>query len=146
MHGYGSISHTVLLNKWRDIGLLRSAMQEVTIILQALSTKKPKYVREMYCQMYIFDTTIANTIFQEAYIANALVNPQGLPYMFYKMNLLLEYQNGEFKCFQANQVLSLQKTNKIFWLHALLVDTLLKVQKILYRAIIGNKKSGKSPT
>ena len=57
-------------------------MQEVTIILQAPLAKKPKYAREMLCQMHILDTTAADTILQEAYIANALVNPRGLPSTF----------------------------------------------------------------
>lgn len=83
--------------KWGDIGLLRSAMREVTIILQAPSAKKPKYSREMLRQMHILDTTAADPILQEAYIANALINPQGLPFTFYGMDLLLEHQNGKFK-------------------------------------------------
>lgn len=47
--------------------------------------------------------------------------------MFYEMDLLLEHPNGEFKCFQADRKLSLQKTNEIFQLHVLSVDTLSKV-------------------
>lgn len=49
-------------------------MREVTIILQALSAKKPKYVREILCQMHILNTTAANLILKKTYIANALVN------------------------------------------------------------------------
>lgn len=49
-------------------------MQEITIILQALSTKKSKYAKEILRQMHIFDTTIANLILKNAYITNILVN------------------------------------------------------------------------
>lgn len=63
-------------------------MQEVTIILQALSAQKVKYDREMLYQMHILDKKAANPALQNAYIANALVNLQGLPFTFYKMNLL----------------------------------------------------------
>ena len=125
--------------KWGDIGLLRSVMQEVTIILQAPSAKKSKYAKEMFCQIYILNTTTADTILQEAYIANALVNPWGLPYTFYEMDLLLEHQNGEIKCFQADRVSSLQETDKMFRLHALSINTLLKVRGIMNKVIIGNK-------
>ena len=37
-------------------------MQEVTIIFQAPSAKKPKYAREMLSQMHILDTTAVDTI------------------------------------------------------------------------------------
>lgn len=143
MKAYLTLCYSI---KWGDISLLRSAMQEVTIILQAPLAKKPKYAREMLCRMHILDTTAADTILQEAYIANALVNSRGLPSTFYKMDLLLEHQNGEFKCFRADRVLSLQETNEMFWLYALSVDTLSKVRGIMNRVIIGNEQSGRHPT
>ncbi len=74
-------------------------MRELTIILQAPSARKPKYVREMLRQMHILDTNAADLILWRAYIANVLINPRGLPFTFYEMDLLLEYQNGEFKRF-----------------------------------------------
>lgn len=51
----------------------------------------------MLKQVYIFDTKIADPSLQEAYLANALVNPRGKSQSFYKMDLLLEHQNGKFK-------------------------------------------------
>ena len=89
-------------------------MREVTIILQAPSAKKPKYAREMLYQMHILDTKAADLALQNAYISNALVNLQGLPFIFYEMDLLLEYQNGEFKHFRADCGSSLQKIDKMF--------------------------------
>lgn len=136
MEAYLTLCYSI---KWGDIGLLRSALREVTIILQAPLAKKPKYAREMFRQMHIFDTTAADTILQEAYIANVLVNPQGLSYTFYEMDLLLEHQNGEFKRFRADRVSSLQETDEMFRLHSLSVDTLSKVRGIMNRVIIGNK-------
>lgn len=88
--------------KWGDVGLLKDALREVTIILQAPSGKKPKYAREMLRQMHVLDTTAADPILQRAYIANALVNLRGLPFTFYEMDLLLEHQNGEFKRFRSD--------------------------------------------
>lgn len=88
--------------KWGDVGLLKDALREVTIILQAPSAKKPKYAREMLRQMHVLDTTAADPILQRAYIANALVNLRGLPFTFYEMDLLLEHQNGEFKRFRSD--------------------------------------------
>lgn len=72
MEVYLSLCYAI---KWGDIGFLKSATQEVTIILQASSTKKPKYARKMLCQMHILDTTAVDSILKEAYIVNALVNP-----------------------------------------------------------------------
>lgn len=47
--------------------------------------------------MHILDTTAADPIFKEAYIVNMLGNPQGLPFIFDEINLLLKHENGEFK-------------------------------------------------
>lgn len=97
-----------------NVGLLKMAMREIIIILQAPSAKKPKYAREMLHQMHILDTWAAHPELQKAYIANALVNFRGLFFTFYEMDLLLEHQNGEFKCFRADRDLSLQETNEMF--------------------------------
>lgn len=85
--------------KMGDTGLLRHAMREVFIIFQALAASKPKYARAMLRQIHIINTKAANPILQEAYLANALVNPRGMSHTFYEMDLLLEHQNGEFKRF-----------------------------------------------
>lgn len=82
--------------KHGDIRLLCHIIREICVIVQAPVACKPKYVQVMMRQLYIIDTKSVDPILQEAYLANALVNPHGLPYTFYKMNLLLEYQNGEF--------------------------------------------------
>ena len=74
-----------------DIGLLKYAMREVCIIFQAPAASKPKYTRAMLKQVHIFDTKAADPILQEAYLANALVNPRGKPQSFYEMDLLLEH-------------------------------------------------------
>lgn len=142
MEAYHTLCYAI---KWGDIGLLRSAMREVTIILQAPSAKKPKYAREMLRQMHILDTTAADPILQEAYIANALVNPRGLPFTFYEMDLLLEHQNGEFKRFRSDRGSSLQETDEMFRLYALSVDALSKIRKVMNRVIIGQEQSGRHP-
>ena len=82
-----------------NMGLFKHAMREVCIILQALAASKPKYARAMLRQVHIFDTKAADPILQEAYLTNAFVNPRGKPQSFYKMDLLLEHQNREFKQF-----------------------------------------------
>lgn len=100
--------------KHGDIGLLRHAMREICVILQAPSACKPKYARAMLRQIHIFDTKASDPILQEAYLANALVNPRGLPHTFYEMDLLLEHQNGEFKRFRADRGSSLQESDELF--------------------------------
>lgn len=146
MHSYRSIPHTLLLNKVERYRSFEKCNAKSTIILQALFPKKPKYAKEILYQIYIFDTTTADIILQEAYIANALVNFWGLLSMFNKIDLLLEHKNRKFKCFQANRVLSLQETDEMFWLYALSVDSLLKIQEIMKKVIIGNKQSKKHLT
>lgn len=49
-------------------------MHEVTIILQVISTKKPKYAEEILRQVYILNTNIATLKLWNAYINNALMN------------------------------------------------------------------------
>ena len=75
-----------------------------------------------------------------------LVNPRDLGHTFYKMDLLFEHQNGEFKRFHSNQSSSLQKSNEMFRLHTLLMDALRKVRSSLNKVIIGRKRLGYHPT
>ena len=131
--------------KHGDTGLLRHAMREVCLILQAPSASKPKYAREMMRQVHIFDTKAADPILQEAYLANSLVNLRGLPDSFYEMDLLLEHQNGEFKRFRTDRGSSLQESDEMFRLHALSVDTLKKVRTSMNRVIIGQERGSRHP-
>lgn len=111
MEPYMTVCSTI---KKRDIDLLRNVMREVAVIFQASAELKRKYARAMLRQQHIFDTKTADLIFQEAYLANVLVNPRGGSRTFYKMDLLLKHQNGEFKCIQAHHSSFLQNNNKIF--------------------------------
>lgn len=79
------------------------------------------------------------------YLANALVNLRGKPQSFYEIDLLLEHQNGEFKRFYTDHGLSLQESNKMFWLHTLLVDILRKVRFSINCIIIGKERNGFCP-
>lgn len=47
--------------------------------------------------MHIFDTKAIDLVLQNVYLANALINFKGQLRTFYEINLLLEYQNREFK-------------------------------------------------
>lgn len=110
--------------KHGDIGLFQYAMREICVILQALSARKPKYAREMLRQYHIFDTSSAHPDLQTAYLANALVNLCSLPHILYEIDLLLEQQNGEFKCFRTDRGSSLQESDYLFKLQALTADSL----------------------
>lgn len=57
----------------------------------------------MLRQIYILDTTAADSLLQKTYIDYELVNFQGLPFTFYKRNIPFEHQNNKFKRFQADQ-------------------------------------------
>lgn len=131
--------------KHGDIGLLRYALREMAVIFQAPAAKKPKYAKALLRQIHIIDTKAAAPILQEAYLANALVNPRGLPQTFYEMGLLLEHQNGEFKRFRADRGSSLQESDELFRLHALSVNALRKVRTSMNRIVIGRERNGKHP-
>lgn len=88
--------------KHNDMGHFYYVMREVYLILQAPSVSKSKYTYEIMMQVHIFDNKAANPIFQENYLANSLINLQKLLNLFYKIDLLLEYQNGKFKQFCTN--------------------------------------------
>lgn len=137
---YMTLSYAI---KHGDIGLLRHAMQEVSVILQAPAANKPKYARAMLRQLHIFDTKASDPQLQESYLANALVNPRGLPHTFYEIDLLLEHQNGEFKRFRTDKGSSLQETDQMFRLHALSVNALCKVRLGMNKIIIGRDRTGK---
>lgn len=64
---YMTLSYSI---KHGDIGFLYHVIEEITIILQALKIKKPKYTRFMIRQVYIFDTKASDLQLQEAYLAN----------------------------------------------------------------------------
>lgn len=53
----------------------------------------------MLKQIYIINTKIIDSIFQDAYLTNILVNQRKMPQIFYKIDLLLEHQNRKFKQF-----------------------------------------------
>ena len=91
----------------KDVILLKNVIRKITIIYQSLSIQIPKYVHNMLCQMYSLDKNAACPVLQNSYIANTLINLQELSHTFYKIHLLLEYQNREFMCFQPDRRLSL---------------------------------------
>lgn len=66
----------------------------------------------------MINTKTVDFIFQEAYLANILVNSKKIPQTFYEMDLLFQYHNGKFKQFQANKNSYLQENNEIFQLYA----------------------------
>lgn len=96
--------------------------------------------------MHILDIAAADLIFQNAYIANALVNLRELPFTLYEMDLLLEHQNGEFKRFRSDRGSSLQETDEMFKLHALIVDLLSKVRQSMNRVVISRERKEGHPT
>lgn len=91
----------------------------------------------MLKQVHIFDIKADDSVLQEIYLTNAFVNSKEQPGTFYKINLLLKYQNREFKHFGSNYGLSLQEIDKMFRLYALLVYMLRKIRFSMNQIIIG---------
>lgn len=77
--------------KHGDIGFFWHTLWEITVIPQVLSAKKPKYTRAIIRQIPIFNIKISDPQWQEAYLANVLVNSYRLPHTFYKSDLLLKH-------------------------------------------------------
>ena len=69
-----------------------------------------------------------------------------MPFIFYKIELLLEYKNREFKRFYSKRGFLLQEIDEMFKLHALIVNTLTKVRRVMNKVIIGQELSGRHPT
>lgn len=63
--------------------------------------------------MHIFDTKELDLVLQKAYLANTLINAKGQPRTFYKIDLLLKYQNREFKQFPIDCKSFLQENKDI---------------------------------
>ena len=120
---------------------LKHTLRKVCIIFQSSVIGKPKYARAMLRQLHIFDTKSADPVLQEAYLTDSLINFKSQLRTFYKMDLLLEHQNGEFKWFQMDCESSFQETDNTFRLHALSVDTLRKVKSSINQIIIGKKRN-----
>lgn len=93
--------YTILLYaiKHGNIGFFQYVVEEIILILLALAAKKPKYARAMMRPVYLFDIRASDPQLQKAYLANLLVHPHILLHTFYEIDLLLEHQNREFKCF-----------------------------------------------
>lgn len=94
-----------------SISLFRGAMQEASIILQVSSTNRLEELQKLLRQLNIIGTTSSNFILQHTFLTNALLNLKGQNDPFYKLNLLLNYQNGRFKYSGSDWVLSLQRTD-----------------------------------
>ncbi len=75
--------------------------------MQTLCALKLKYAQVFLRQIHIIDINTTNLVLQEAYLAYILVNPCRFSYTFYKMDLLLEYQNSKFKRFYTKRSLFL---------------------------------------
>lgn len=70
------------------------------------------------------------------YLAKLLINLKREPQIFYKIDLLLKYQNKECKYCQADCGSSLKESNKIFQLYVVLVDILRKIWYLINQIVI----------
>lgn len=68
-----------------------------------------------------------------------------LLFIFYKINLLLKYQNKEFKSFWADKGLFLQEIDEIFQLYVLSINALFKIRQFINKIIIKSKHSTRHP-
>lgn len=134
MEAYLTLFYSI---KYGNVCFFQGTMREMCIILQVSSANKPKYAQKMLKQLHIMDITASNLILQQVFFANVLVNPQGQKDLFYKIDLLLEYQNREFKQFCSNQGSSLKETDQMLKLYALSVDAFAKVRCIMNKIVIG---------
>lgn len=91
--------------------------------------------------MHISDTKAAHPVLHKAYLVNVLINSKSSTGTFYKIDLLLEYQNVEFKRFSLDYNFFLYGSNEMFWLQALLVDILRKIRFLMNWIIISQERN-----
>ena len=77
-----------------DIGLLRRALGECTIIMHAPDARKSKYAAELLRFVRYVDSKATTLAFQNAALANCLDNLRGKPGSFLAKDLVVEFQNN----------------------------------------------------
>lgn len=97
---YLQLKHAI---KFADIGLLRRAIRECTLVFQAKIGGTPNYGRELLRLTQLTDSPSSDVTLQRAVLANSLVNLQGRRGHSFETDRLVELLNGMLKEFQSER-------------------------------------------
>ena len=97
---YLQLKHAI---KFADIGLLRRALRECTLIFQAKIGGTPNYGRELLRLTHLTDSPASSITLQNAVLTNSLVNLKGEQGHSFETDRLVELLNGMLKEFQSER-------------------------------------------
>lgn len=89
--------------KYADIGLLRRALRECTIMFQAECSGTPNYARELLRLSHLTDSPASTAELQQAVLVNSLVNTHSKVGYSFETDRLLELLNNTLKAFQSER-------------------------------------------
>lgn len=97
---YLQLKHAI---KFADIGLLRRALRECTLMFQAKIGGTPNYGRELLRLTHLTDSPASDIILQRAVLINSLVNLKGTQGHSFETDRLVELLNAMLKEFQSER-------------------------------------------
>ena len=89
--------------KHADIGILRFALRDTTMLFLSREARSPKYSRALLYTLHLVDSPAADKRLQDYVLANSLVNLQGKEDTNFELDRLLELHNGKLKKFQKER-------------------------------------------
>lgn len=97
---YLQLKHAI---KFADIGLLRRALRECTVMFQAKDGSAPMYARELLRLTHLTDSPSSDPALQTAVLTNSLVNLKGTRGHSFETDRLVELLNATLKEFQSER-------------------------------------------
>lgn len=131
--------------KYADIGLLRRALRECTIMFQAECSGTPNYARELLRLSHLTDSPASKAELQQAVLVNSLVNTHGKVGFSYETDRLLELLNNTLKAFQSERSYFSKNSDQLLEHWALNGPYLLELRDQMERTF-GKITSGTHPS
>lgn len=129
--------------KHADIGILRHALKEATILMLSKEAKTPKYAKGLLYTWHLVASSASNKRLQDYVLANSLVNLQSKEDTNFELDRLLELLNGKLKCFQKERTnFATDRSDELLQSWALMGPMLDRLQNFLERPF-GQPNSGK---
>lgn len=139
---YLQLKHAI---KFADIGLLRRALRECTLIFQAKIAGTPNYGRELLRLTHLTDSPASDVILQRAVLTNSLVNLKGEQGHSFETDRLVELLNGMLKEFQSERSIFSKDSDTLLEHWALNAPYFSRL-KLEMERIFGVVASGTHPT
>ena len=130
--------------KHADIGLLRLALRQVTILFQAPAAHAPKYAQALLYVYHLVDSPAASIKLQDCVLTNSLVNLRGSTDSNFELDRLLELLNNNLKAFQQERSYYSKYSDTLLEHWALNGPYLLALKDLL-ESTFGKPNSGTHP-